>query len=345
MTTVKEYDCPNCGGSLTFDPPSAGWKCGYCFSKFNKEEIDKIYGDTESENLQEEALDLDTYHCESCGAELIADETTSATFCLYCKSPTIIKQRFKGVFQPKYVIPFKITKDQSVALYKKWIGKKLFAPTSFKLDEEIDKITGIYAPFWLFDCDAHGSTQGTGTRVKTWRSGNYEYTNTKYYHVEREGNVRYEKVPIDSSTKLDDKYMTMIEPYDYGEMDNFSMAYLTGFMADKYDVDVKESESVMQQRVEEFIAARLRETVNGYTSYSATSKSAHLHNVVNNYALMPIYLLVNKYNETKHMFLINGQSGKVVGETPIDHKKQALFFGAVAIGVTLVSMFGGALFG
>lgn len=139
--------------------------------------------------------------------------------------------------------------------------------------------------------------------------------------------------------------MTMIEPYDYSEMDKFSMAYLTGFMADKYDVEVSDSQAVMQGRVEEFIANRLRDTVHGYSTYSATSKSAHLHNVVNNYALMPIYLLVNKHKETKHMFLVNGQTGKVVGETPIDHKKQALFFAAVAIGVTIISMFGGALFG
>lgn len=345
MSTIKEYDCPNCGGSLTFDPPTAGWKCGYCFSDFNKEEIDKIYGNTESENLSEEATDLDTYHCESCGAELIADDTTSATFCLYCKSPTIIKQRFKGEFQPKFVIPFKITKDQSVALYKNWIGKKLFAPTSFKQDEEIDKITGIYAPFWLFDCDAHGSTTGTATKVRTWRSGSYEYTNTKYYHIERQGNARYEKVPIDSSTKLDDKYMNMIEPYDYNEMADFSMAYLTGFMADKYDVDVDECKKVMQTRVEDFIENRLRDTVNGYSTYSATSKNAHLHDVVNNYALMPIYLLVNKHKETKHMFLVNGQTGKVVGETPIDHRKQALFFGAVFVAVSIISLLGGALFG
>jgi len=344
MNTVKEYDCPNCGGSLTFDPPTAGWKCGYCFSKFTKEEIDQVYGDTESENLQEEAGDLDTYHCESCGAELIADDTTSATFCIYCKSPTIIKQRFKGKFQPKYVIPFKITKDQSIKTYKNWIGKKLFAPTSFKLDEEIDKITGIYAPFWLFDCDAHGSTSGRGTKIRTWRSGSYEYTNTKYYRVERQGQVRYEKIPIDSSTKLDDKYMNMIEPYDYSELAEFSMAYLSGFMADKYDVMVDESEDVMKKRVEEFIANRLKDTVRGYTSYSPISKTADLHNVVNNYALMPIYLLVNQYKDKKHMFLVNGQTGKVVGETPIDHKKQALFFAAIAIVVTIITMFGGALF-
>jgi DNA-directed RNA polymerase subunit RPC12/RpoP len=345
MSNIKEYDCPNCGGSLTFDPPSEGWKCGYCFSAFNKEEIDKIYGTTESEQLDEEALELDTYHCDSCGAELIADDTTSATFCLYCKSPTVIKQRFKGSFQPKYAIPFKLTKEQSVDIYKKWINKKLFAPTSFKLDDEIDKLTGIYAPFWLFDCDAHGATTGSGTIVTSWRSGKYQYTKTKHYHVEREGNVRYEKIPVDASTKLDDKFMTMLEPYDYKEIKDFSMAYLTGFMAEKYDVESTESEKVMKERAEEFVSKRLRETINGYSTYVASSNSAQLHDVLNNYALMPIYLLVNQYKDEKHMFLINGQTGKVVGETPIDHTRQAIFFGVVSACVWVITVLGGAIFG
>lgn len=345
MSTIKEYDCPNCGGSLTFDPPTAGWKCGYCFSKFNKEEIDKIYGTTQEEHLEEAASDLDAYQCESCGAELIADETTSATFCLYCKSPTIIKQRFKGEFKPKYVIPFKITKEQSLETYRAWINKKLFAPTSFKKEEEVKKLTGIYAPFWLFDCHAHGRTVGEGTRVHTWRSGKYEYTNTKVYHVEREGNVGYEKIPIDSSTKLDDEFMMMIEPYQYGELKEFSMAYLSGFFAEKYDVESVESEKVMQERAEEFVKKRLRETVSGYSSYVSKVNEAHLHDVKYEYALMPIYLLINKYKDKDHMFLINGQTGKVVGQTPTDPKRQAAFFAIVAFGVWAISVLGGALFG
>jgi len=122
------------------------------------------------EELPEEDLpELDSYNCKSCGAELITDGTISATSCLYCKSSAIIKSRFSGRFRPKSLIPFRLTKSQAEEIYRKWIGKRLFAPTEFKTKEEINRVTGIYAPFWLFDCVADGTITGEGTMVSTWR--------------------------------------------------------------------------------------------------------------------------------------------------------------------------------
>ncbi len=345
MSNIKEYDCPNCGGPLRFNPEESGWKCDYCFSQFNKEEIDKIYGSVEEEGLDDIHEDLDTYHCESCGADLIAEENTSATFCLYCKSPTIIKQRFKGEFKPSYVIPFKVSNDQAKDMYRKWIGKKFFAPTAFKLDEEIDKVTGMYAPFWLFNCDAHGEISGIGKKISTWRSGDYEYTKTKTYHVERSGHIHYDRIPVDGSKKLDDKYMNMIEPFDYKELRDFTMHYLTGFLAEKYDVGSDETGKVMEEKAKGFVSNRVRSTVSGYTTFTPNINQAHIHNVEEHYALMPIYILMNKFRDKEYMFFINGQTGKIVGDCPIDHKRQAVFFAAVFAVAWIITVLGGALFG
>jgi DNA-directed RNA polymerase subunit RPC12/RpoP len=341
MSSVKEYKCLNCSAPLTFDPTSGKWKCHHCFSVFSKDELDEKNEDVSSENLDDDS-ELDSYRCSSCGAELIADKTTSATFCIYCKSSAIIKQRLSGQFKPKYVIPFKLTKDNAKSIYRTWIQKKLFAPSIFKRDDEIDKITGIYAPFWLFDCLAKGNTRGEGKKIRTWRSGDYEYTETKYYYVEREGNLSYEKIPVDASTKLDDKFMNMIEPYDYKELEDFSMHYMSGFMAERYDVEKEESQKVMKKRVEEFVNSRLNETISGYSSYLKHSSNTQLNDVEIDYALMPVYLIIDSYKDKKHMFLINGQTGKVVGETPIDHKKQLLFFLGISLGVFILSVLGGA---
>lgn len=345
MAAVKEYKCLNCSAELKFDPPSGHWKCEYCFSEFTKEQLDSVDNLEEHEELDIPMEELESYHCTSCGAELIADNTTSATFCLYCKSPTIIKERFSGEFKPRYVIPFKLTKENAVEKYTKFIRKKLLAPTLFKKDEEIEKLTGIYAPFWLFDCHAFGETSGEATKVTTWSSGDYRYTKTKFYHVERHGQAQYQKVPIDSSTKLDDKFMQMIEPYSYAELVDFAMQYMSGFMAEKYDVDAYESEKVMKARVDDFVTTRLKAEVNGYTSYSQTSHATNLTNLKNEYALMPVYLLINKYKDKDHIFLVNGQTGKVVGDTPIDKGKQISLFAVVAVVTFIIGMIGGGFFG
>lgn len=342
MSVIKEYKCSNCGAGLEFDPPSGHWKCNYCLSQFTKEQVGS--DSPSEESLEKQMEELTSYTCTSCGAELIADGTTSATFCLYCRNHTIIKTRFSGKFKPRGVIPFRLTKNEVKEIYKKWINKRIFAPNEFKQKEEIDKITGIYAPFWLFDCNSEGAIIGEGLRVSTWTQGDYQYTNTKYYEIIRRGSTKYQKVPVDASKKLDDKFMHMIEPYKYDDLTDFSMKYMAGFMAEKYDVESTEAETVMKERVEKYIEDRLRDTVNGYNSYIIKNKHISLSNISNEYSMLPIYLLNNKYKGKDHIFIVNGQTGKVVGDTPTSHLKQLAFAGCIFVLVWIVSVFGGAFF-
>lgn len=343
MASVEEYKCLSCKAGLEFDPPSQHWKCKYCFSEYTKEQLDAAYG-SKTEAPDEEQPELDSYRCTSCGAELLADETTSATFCLYCKNPTVIKTRFAGRFKPKNLIPFRLTQQQAKELYTKWIKKRLFAPDSFKNKEEIDKITGIYAPFWLFDCKAQGMINGEGTTVSSWTVGDYRYTQTKYYRVFRAGQTEYERIPVDGSKKLDDTLMQKIEPYNYADLTDFSMQYMSGFMAERYDVDSDAAHAIMQRRAEQYLEQSLKATATGYASYSVKERQVNLSDTVANYSMLPIYLLMNKFKGKEHAFVVNGQTGKVVGQTPISHVKQLLFGCALFAGVWVLAVFGGAFF-
>ena len=341
MSSVKKYKCLNCGAGLEFSPTNQNWKCHYCFSDFSIQEVEEAYN--EGELPDEDAPELDSYSCNSCGAELIADDTISATFCLYCKNPTIIKNRFSGRFKPQLVIPFNLTKDDAQKIYTKWIKRRIFAPKKFKSKEEIDKVTGVYVPYWLFNCDIDGQIEGVGTKVRTWTSGDIIYTETRYYNVEREGNCSYNLLPVDGSKKLDDSIMEKVEPFDYSKMVKFSLPYMSGFMAEQYDVDSDEASRSMKKRVQEFYENRLKGTVKGYRSFKVKSRNINFNEIDEQYAMLPIYLLVNKHKGKDHVFVLNGQTGKVVGDTPIDRLRQFLFFGAFTLGTFLITLFGGAL--
>ncbi len=350
MAQVRGYECLNCHAELTFDPAVGHWHCAYCFSDFTKEELDAVYANEKDEHTHNhgqtiDEKEMDVYHCESCGANLVADETTSSTFCLYCKSPVVIKQRFKGAFEPDYVIPFKITQEEAMNLYKGWINKKILTPKAYKQDEEIEKIKGIYAPFWLFDSTAQVDTEGTGIKVRHWRSGDYDYTQKKYYRVIRSGHVSYEKVPIDSSQKLDDTFMQMIEPYDYKELTDFSMHYMAGFMAEMYDVSTEESAKVMKERVSQFASSRVGETITGYSSFDKDFERIRFQEIKHHYTLMPIYMVTNIFNDKTYRFFINGQTGKIVGETPISRKRQFALFSVVFWVSLILLVIGGVLLG
>ena len=142
---------------------------------------------------------------------------------VFIASHSIIKTRFSGKFAPKSVIPFKIGKEMAQEIYRDWIKKKKFAPKGFKEKKSIEKITGIYVPFWLFDNNVSGELSGEGTKVHTWSDGDYNYTQTKYYSIIRECTSKYNGIPVDGLKKLDDSLMEEIEPYNYGELTDFSI--------------------------------------------------------------------------------------------------------------------------
>lgn len=343
MNLVNEYKCLNCKAGLEFEPQKLKWVCAYCFSEFDKEQLDRVY---QEEELNDDSIpELDSYHCTSCGAELIADITTSATRCLYCSSPTIIKSRFSGRFKPQSLIPFRLTKSQAEDIYRNWIKKRIFAPDEFKSQEEIEKITGIYAPYWLFDCMVDGNIEGEATQVHSWTQGDYRYTQTKYYRIVRTGKVRYQRVPIDASKKLDDNLMQLIEPFNYDELTDFSMKYISGFMAERFDLETDEAEILMKKRVDEYTEERLRDTVLGYATFTVQQKQIILSDLAHDYSLLPVYILVNKYKDKEYIFMVNGQTGKIVGNAPFSLSKQLLFAGAVFASVWFLAVFGGALFG
>ena len=342
MSSIKEYKCINCKAGLEFDPPSQRWKCKYCFSDFTKVDLDAFYKEDSSHD--EDIPELESYVCKSCGAELITNGTIYATTCLFCKSPTIIKAGFSGKFKPKYLIPFKFTKQQAIDMYKKRVGKRLFIPDEFKQKEKIDDISGLYAPYWLFDSTTKAVIEGEGVKVSHWNQGEYRYTQKKYFSVIREGNIEYNRVPVDASKKLDDNLMQKIEPYDYTCLTDFSMKYMSGFLAERYDVDDKEAEPIMKNRVEKYTEDRIRSTISGYSTFSMTNKKIDFLNVSRDYCLLPVYVLINKYKGKEYIFMINGQTGKTVGNTPVAFSKQLRFALTLFAILWFFAVFGGALF-
>ncbi|MPM80484.1 hypothetical protein SDC9_127531 [bioreactor metagenome] len=325
MSSVKEYKCLSCKAGLEFHPPTQNWKCNYCFSEFTKEQLDDAYQQEESKTPEEDNLELDSYKCTSCGAELIADGTTSATFCLYCKSPTIIKSRFSGKFKPKNLIPFRLTQEEARDIYKEWIGKRRFVPDEFKGKREIDKITGIYAPFWLFDCHVEGVIDGEGTMVSSWSDGEYRYTNTKYYRVFRRGNAEYHKVPVDASKKLDDKFMHLIEPYNYEDLKDFSMQYMSGFMAEKRTVETDAMGEQLKEQVNKYATRLLDDSVSGYNIVDSKNVDIDMLDTKWDYVLLPVWVLTYISNGKIYYYALNGQTGKAVGELPVNKPKLILF--------------------
>ncbi len=335
MADLFEYECPCCAGKIEFDSASQQMKCPYCDSTFELETLqsydaamkDAEQTDTElelnpgGEWAEGETDNMLVYVCNSCGGEIVADKTTGATHCPYCDSPVVVSGTFSGDLKPDYVIPFKLDKEAAMAALKKHLDDKFLLPDAFKNENHIAEIKSVYVPFWMFDAKARGNIVYKATRVRRWEDSNYRYTETKHYSVIRAGDIGFENVPVDGSSKMPDDLMESIEPYNFKEAQPFNAAYLSGYMADKYDVDAEQSVDRANVRVKQSMRDELRRTVTGYDTVTQQKENISLVNGTARYVLCPVWVLNTEWNNEKYLFAMNGQTGKFVGNLPIDMSK------------------------
>jgi DNA-directed RNA polymerase subunit RPC12/RpoP len=339
--SLQEFKCPNCGGPIRFNVGTDEMVCPYCDSVISIEALKLLdeVPEQESEPLSwgyestewgaEEQEGMVVYSCRSCAGEIIADETLGATSCPFCDNPVVMTSKFSGSLKPDLVIPFKLDKKQAIeALQKHYLGKKLL-PDVFKQQNHLEEVKGVYVPFWLFDAETDAKVRYLATRIRHWSDSSYRYTETNFYHVFREGEIGFNYVPADASSAIDDILMQSIEPFKMEEAVDFKTAYLAGFFANKYDVEAKESAVIANQRIKNSTEASFAQTVKNYATVIPERIDIKLNSGEMNYALLPVWLLSTKWQDKSYVFAMNGQTGKFVGDLPLDKGKYWSSFGKV----------------
>ena len=350
MAALLEYKCPCCGGAIAFDSSVQKMKCPYCDTEFEMDALKAQDEVLKQEQEQTEDMSWDTgagsdwqpgetegmrvYTCKSCGGEIVGDANTGATACPYCGNPVVMSGAFAGALRPDLVIPFKLDKEAAKKAFAKHLQGKRLLPKAFKDQNHIDEIKGIYVPFWLFNAEADADLRYRATRVHTWSDSNYNYTETQYFSVLRSGSLAFDNVPVDGSTKMADDLMESIEPFDLRDAVDFQTAYLAGYLADKYDVTAEESINRANQRIRESTEDAFRGTVKGYATVLPEHSNLRLKNGKAKYALYPVWLLNTTWQGKKYTFAMNGQTGKFVGNLPMDKGAFWKWFWGVTAAVT-----------
>lgn len=353
ISEILEYKCPCCGGSIEFDSTIQKMKCPYCDTEFEVETLKSFDEELKKDNnsnmswdipngsewQDKEQKNIKVYLCESCGGEIIADESTGASTCPYCGNPVIMKGQFSGELRPEYIIPFKLDKKKAKEQLKKYlIGKKLL-PKVFKDENHIDEIKGVYVPFWLFNGSSSADMRYKGENYEYWSDSQYDYTKTSYYMVSRSGNMAFEHIPVDGTSKIDNELMESIEPFDFNDAVEFQTAYLAGYMADKYDVNSEESINRANERLKTSTEIAFEDSVNEYDKVILENSNIQIENGTVKYVLYPVWILNTTWNKEKYIFAMNGQTGKFVGNLPVDKSIYWKYFA----GFTLI--FGAAIYG
>lgn len=324
--------CPTCGAPIKFNPKNQKWDCMYCGSKFSLEEMQQHENASSKkantvetpQGTKKKLEEMDVYHCKSCGAEVMADETTTATFCVYCGNTAILKSKITDGIAPTKIIPFKKVEEDAIKAFKGLSKGRPLMPKLFNDPDNIDKISGVYIPFWTYDLDVSGKINFNAKDITTWSDYNYRYQKIDRYLSKRDGSMSFKQILADGSSHFDDDLMDSLEPFNFDELEDYNHAYLSGFLAEKYDIDSNKAMERASGRAMNTAVTTIEASVNHQTK-TVESNNLSVKKVKDDYILLPVWMVNIKYRNKMYTFAMNGQTGEIVGNIPLDVTKTIIF--------------------
>ena len=332
------YKCPSCGNALKYDPNSLKFACEFCGSAFDKtylETLDeKAYRQEKDEmRTSDQAGDTEyLFSCPSCGAELVTSDTTAATMCYYCHNPIVIVGRLDAAFRPDVVLPFQYNRDSAMDRFFQWIRKKKYVPREFIAKESVERLAGVYYPYWLADYEASANFTGEGQIVTHSTTAKYNITTTKYYSVSRDADISFKNVERSALQKADRKLADAVHPYDTGALVDFAPSYLSGFLAEKRDI----AKEAVRGSVEEELKGYAHPLITANSPYTSLVGATTMQLKGNRYryALLPAWVMTYRGDKGKmYHYEMNGQTSEVCGVLPVDVQKLLLHSGILAAAV------------
>jgi len=337
---------------VAFRPDTQKWSCDFCSADFTEQDLlpkADAYAE-EAERKQVQAADSQTftdqepstgeqvaYHCASCGSEILTDATTVATQCYYCHNPVVLQGKLTADMKPDQVLPFTIGKEAAVKHFMDWIRKKRFVPKGFFAPEEVNSMTGVYYPHFITDCEMDAALNGEGQKVFTTTTARYIVTKTDHYSFRRRADIHFTNVMRSALKSADRKLSDGIHPFPLGEVKPFSSAYLSGFLAERRDIDAADIEEDIRGELTGYVKPLLAEGL-PYQSYTGNA-TGQVTKQITRYALLPTWVLTYKDRKTQdkkiYYYVMNGATGKVCGKLPIDRGK-LYRFGLLVTGLLFV---------
>ncbi len=309
------YECPNCGGNLKFDISSQLLKCDYCQTTKDPYEVSKEKDAEESSDFG-----VTVFTCPQCGGEILSTDTSVAEFCSFCGASTILDNRIRNEKKPARIIPFQKTKDACKEAYINRMKHAPFAPDELKQEKYIDSFRGIYMPYWIYNISQKGNVCLKGK--KSYRRGDYVYTD--YYDLSGDIDARYDGISYDASSSFADNISERIAPYDISQEKPFTPSFLSGFYADTADVagDIYQKDAKDLADTASLNKIKNDRAYRGIKISTASAKSALCTECAQPERVMyPVWFMSYRKGDRVAYATVNGQTGKVAADIPIDIRK------------------------
>lgn len=352
--SALQIKCPTCGGAMMYTPKTRSLQCIYCgitkplsMQPAKIQENDFVLWAQKSKEekaktalAQSEATQM--VKCDQCGATVSLDDTKSSTICPYCGTPLLLeKAQVKRFWQPEYILPFAIDKKDCNTLFTKWLNGKWFLPSKYKKGDVVgEKFYGVYYPYWTFD--AHTNTSYEGERgtdhqktMKDSTGKTYTKTVTEWKHVSGMVSNNFDDILVPASKNLPEDIIRELKSWPLKNLVPYSPEYAAGFTTDVYTIDFTEGVVTAKKKMEDDINDHIRHDIGG-NHQRIISKNVRYTDLMFKLILLPLWIGIFRTDVKTYQFIINGYSGEVHGDYPMDKFKIALVIFAVILVAVLL---------
>lgn len=329
----RQFPCTNCGANLVFEPGQNALKCPYCQTENRiavaAEPVEEIDFRQAMEQLRrgQETRDVLTVRCSACGAESTLNTDITADCCPFCGSAIVAQAGSRKLIRPRYLLPFKITRQQAMASFRQWVDSLWFAPNDLRRLADASAVKGVYIPYWTYDCDTE--SWYTGARGEDyWATETYaayengrDVTRTRQVRKTRWypalGRVRdsFDDILILASNSLPRSCTQRLEPWDLGNLVPYGDEYLAGFVAESYQVDLEQGFELAKPIMDEAIRATIRRHIGGDHQRIDTVQTRY-DQITFKHILLPLWISAYRYRDRTFRFLVNARTGEVSGQRP-----------------------------
>ena len=355
VSTQHQFPCARCGANLQFAPGTTSLKCPYCGAEQPipgiPEHIPELDFLTYLHQLpQTEAVhETLTVRCTSCAAETTMPADTTAALCPFCGCGIVATGTSKKAIRPQGVLPFRITKPQAAEQFRQWVNGLWFAPDALKKHAECATIHGVYVPAWTYDADAE--TDYTGERGEDyWEDESYTETDangntvtrtrrvqkTRWWPVSGHVSNTFDDLLVMATRTLPPKHLNHLQPWDLPQLVPYADAYLSGFVAESYQVTLPEgfeqARAMMQPLIEQTICRDI-----GGDHQRISSSNTDCRSITFKHLLLPVWISAYQFQNQTYRFLVNARTGEIQGERPYSWIKiSVLVLMIIAIVLTVI---------
>lgn len=348
------YRCPTCGAALAMAPGAEALACGHCgavtpIAPAPRAIVAHDFAEARARVRRGPAAGATGGHevqCRQCGARSVT--TLAARRCPFCDEALVVDLAPSAdTIAPDAVVPFAVDQATAAAAYRRWLRGRWFAPTDLKRRAVHDGLDGIYVPYWTFDADS--LTRYTGSRGEhywvderyTDRAGKRQtrqVRRTRWHGAAGTVRVRFDEVAVCASRGLPRHRLAQLEPWRLDGLRPFDGAYLAGFVAERYAVDLEEGWGEAQAVMEGRITAAVRADIGGDAQRVHSLDIQH-RAVTFKHVLVPVWVASYRYRGAVYRVVVDGQRGAVAGDRPWSRWKIGLAVAALALAVAAIAWF------